>query len=145
MTRYAVFEICEENRKCNQWSTTPAPSESVAQVVANGARGLAAGTAATAEATALVPAGADEVSAQAAMAFATEGVEMNALNTFAQEELARAGAAYIEIAGIYTAVDGAAPLTCRDRQLTSSRRTEPANQSAIPAMLRCSTERCRQR
>ena len=45
------------------------------QVVANGARGLAAGTAATAEVSALVPAGADEVSAQAAVAFATEGVE----------------------------------------------------------------------
>jgi hypothetical protein len=29
------------------------------------------------------------------------------MNTFAQEELARAGAAYMEIAGIYTAVDGA--------------------------------------
>jgi hypothetical protein len=77
------------------------------QVVVNGARGLATGTAATAEVTALVPAGADEVSAQAAMAFAAEGVETLALNTFAQEELARVGASYIEIAGIYSAVDGA--------------------------------------
>ena len=47
-----------------------------AQVVANGARGLAAGTTASAAVTALVPAGADEVSAQAALAFAGEGVEM---------------------------------------------------------------------
>jgi hypothetical protein len=78
-----------------------------AQVVANGTRGLAAGTAATAEVTALVPAGADEVSAQAALAFAAEGVETMAMNTFAQEELARTGAAVMEIAGIYTAVDGA--------------------------------------
>ena len=77
------------------------------QVVANGTRGLAAGTVATAAVTALVPAGADEVSAQAALAFAAEGVETLAMNTFAQEELARAGAAYMEIAGIYTAVDGA--------------------------------------
>ena len=46
-----------------------------AQVVANGARGLAAGTTASAAVTALVPAGADEVSAQAALAFAGEGVE----------------------------------------------------------------------
>ena len=46
-----------------------------AQVVANGTRGLAAGTTATAAVTALVPAGADEVSAQAAFAFAAEGVE----------------------------------------------------------------------
>jgi uncharacterized protein YwlG (UPF0340 family) len=77
------------------------------QVVANGARGLATGTAASAEVTALVPAGADEVSAQAAIAFAVEGAESLALNAFAQEELTRAGAAYMEIAGIYDAVDGA--------------------------------------
>ncbi|MDT5129049.1 MAG: hypothetical protein QOI28_2207 [Mycobacterium sp.] len=76
------------------------------QVVANGGRGLATGTAATTEASALVPAGAEEVSVQAAMAFATEALEVNALNAFAQEELARTGAAYIESAGIYTAVDG---------------------------------------
>jgi hypothetical protein len=77
------------------------------QVVANGARGLATGTAASAEVTALAPAGADEVSAQAAIAFAVEGAESLALNAFAQEELTRAGAAYMEIAGIYDAVDGA--------------------------------------
>ena len=78
-----------------------------AQVVANGVRGLAAGTTASAEVTPLVPAGADEVSAQAALAFAAEGVETLGVNTFAQEELSRAGAAYVEIAGIYSAVDGA--------------------------------------
>lgn len=78
-----------------------------AQVVANGTRGLAAGTTASAAVTALVPAGADEVSAQAALAFAAEGVETLAMNTFAQEELARMGAAVMEFAGIYTAADGA--------------------------------------
>ncbi|OBI81137.1 PE family protein [Mycobacterium sp. E740] len=78
-----------------------------AEVVANGTRGLAAGTTATAAVTALVPAGADEVSAQAALAFAAEGVEALAMNTFAQEELARMGAGVVESAGIYTAVDGA--------------------------------------
>ena len=76
------------------------------QVVANGARGLATGMAATTVASALVPAGAEEVSVQAAMAFATEALEANALNAFAQEELARTGAAYIESANIYAAVDG---------------------------------------
>jgi hypothetical protein len=75
-------------------------------VVANGARGLAAVTTASAEVTALVPAGADEVSAHAALSFASEGVEAMMLNSFAQEELSRAGAAYMEAAGIYTAVDG---------------------------------------
>ena len=82
-----------------------------AQVVANGARGLAAGTTASAAVTALVPAGADEVSAQAALAFAGEGVDMLAMNTFAQEELARTGAAYMEIAGVYAAVDEAGAAT----------------------------------
>ena len=77
------------------------------QVIANGTRGLTVGTAASAEVTALVPAGADEVSAQAAAAFAKEGMEALALNTFAQEELARAGAAVVQIAGIYDAVDAA--------------------------------------
>ncbi|MEV3903669.1 MULTISPECIES: PE family protein [unclassified Mycobacterium] len=77
------------------------------QVVANAARGLAGGTTATAAVTALVPAGADEVSAMAAASFAVEGAEALALNGFAQEELARAGAAYMEIAGIYDAVDAA--------------------------------------
>jgi len=78
-----------------------------AQVVANGVRGLAAGTVATAAVSALVPAGADEVSAQAAAVFAKEGVEALALNTFAQEELSRAGASYMEIAATYEAVDAA--------------------------------------
>ncbi|MCV7171942.1 PE domain-containing protein [Mycobacterium manitobense] len=77
------------------------------QVVANAARGLAGGTTATAAVTALVPAGADEVSAMAAAAFAVEGADALALNAFAQEELARAGSAYMEIAGIYDAVDAA--------------------------------------
>ena len=76
------------------------------QVVANGARGLATGTATTSAASALAPAGADEVSAHAALSFASEAAEAMALNSFAQEELSRAGAAYMEAAGIYTAVDG---------------------------------------
>jgi hypothetical protein len=76
------------------------------QVVANGARGLATGTATTSAVSALVPAGADEVSAHAALSFASEAIEAMALNSFAQEELSRAGAAYMEAAGFYTAVDG---------------------------------------
>ncbi|WP_285030233.1 PE family protein [Mycolicibacterium sp. lyk4-40-TYG-92] len=77
------------------------------QVVANGARGLATGTATLTEASALVPAGVDEVSMQAAMAFAVEGAETMALHSFAQEELARGGAAYVEAAAIYEATDAA--------------------------------------
>lgn len=76
------------------------------QVVANGTRGLATGTAATAEVTALVPAGADEVSVLASTAFMAEGVQTLAINALAQEEIARAGATVIEVAGVYQAVDG---------------------------------------
>jgi hypothetical protein len=78
------------------------------QVVANGARGLATGAAAGAEVSALAPAGAEEVSIQASIAFATEGMQALALSSLAQQELARAGAAYVEAAGVYTTVDGSA-------------------------------------
>lgn len=81
------------------------------QVTANGVRGLATGMAATTEASALVPAGIDEVSVQAALAFATEALEANVINAQAQQELARAGAAYVEAANIYTAVDGSSAAT----------------------------------
>lgn len=81
------------------------------QVIAEGSRGLATGTAATAEAAALLPAGAEEVSVQAVMAFASESMQVAALNAYAQQELARAGAAYLEATGIYTTVDGEAAAT----------------------------------
>lgn len=81
------------------------------QVIANGSRGLATGTAATAEASALLPAGAEEVSVQAVLAFASEGAQMAALNAYAQQELARAGAAYLEANGIYTTADAQAAAT----------------------------------
>ena len=77
------------------------------QVVANGARGLAGGTATTAAVTALLPSGVDEISLQAALAFAAEGMQTMAINAHAQEELSRAGAAYVESAATYEAVDGA--------------------------------------
>jgi hypothetical protein len=41
------------------------------------------------------------------MAFATESMEVMGINAFAQEELARAGSAYIEASTIYDTVDGA--------------------------------------
>jgi len=77
------------------------------EVVSNGARGLVTGTTTMAEAGALVPAGVDEVSMQAAMAFATESMETMGINAFAQEEMARAGAAYVEASTIYQAADDA--------------------------------------
>ncbi len=89
----------------------PGAEAVAAQVIANAARGLAGGTTASAAVTALAPAGADEVSLMAAAGFAFEGVEALTQNTFAQEELTRAGAAYAEIAGIYGAVDAAQATT----------------------------------
>jgi hypothetical protein len=88
-------------------SVNPAAAAIGTQVVANGVRGLAAGTAATAETTALVPAGAEEVSAHAVVAFASEAVQTLGINAMAQEELSRAGAQYIQAAGSYEAVDAA--------------------------------------
>lgn len=75
------------------------------QVTANGARGLATGTAATSAVSALAPAGADEVSAAAAVTFAAEGIQTLGINALAQEEIVRAGASVIEAAGAYQAVD----------------------------------------
>jgi hypothetical protein len=85
----------------------PAAEAIGAQVVANGVRGIAGGTAANAAVTALAPAGAEEVSLQAALAFATEGMESLGINAMAQEELTRAGAAYAEASTVYETVDGA--------------------------------------
>ncbi|CAM4309335.1 putative PE family protein PE35 [Mycobacterium basiliense] len=86
-------------------SYDPAVAGLVASIVANAYRGLAAGTSASAAVTGLAPAGADEVSAQFASAFAAEGAQVLALNTSAQEELARAGEAFQQIANMYSAVD----------------------------------------
>lgn len=88
-------------------SHNPAAAGVGGQVTANGARGLSTGTAATAEVSALAPAGADEVSAMAALAFAAEGVQTLGINAMAQEEIARAGATVIELSATYQAVDAA--------------------------------------
>jgi len=54
------------------------------------------------------PAGADDASLQAAMAFSAEAAQLPALNQAAQEELARAGAALIQIARMYSDTDAVA-------------------------------------
>lgn len=82
-----------------------------AQVIANGVRGLAGGTTASAAVTALAPAGADEISLQAAMSFAADGLETMTINTLAQQEVSRAGTAVVEAAGIYAATDAATAST----------------------------------
>lgn len=91
-----------------QMSHDPAAGAIGVQLVDMAARGLSSGAAASMAVTALVPAGADEVSAQAAAAFAAEGAAMLALHTAAQEEVARTGATLTDIARMYSQVDGEA-------------------------------------
>lgn len=79
-----------------------------AQLIEAGTRALAAGASTVPTVTALPPAGAEEVSAQAAAAFAAEAETTLAVNTAAQQELMRAGAALMQIASMYEQADVAA-------------------------------------
>ncbi|EUA07527.1 hypothetical protein I546_5343 [Mycobacterium kansasii 732] len=76
-----------------------------AQVIEMALSGLQSAASVSTAVAALVPAGADEVSAQAAAAFTAEGMQMAAVNTLAQDELKRTGQAFVDIARIYTEVD----------------------------------------
>ncbi|OBH24783.1 hypothetical protein A5692_04020 [Mycobacterium sp. E342] len=89
-------------------SFDPAAANIGSDVVRGATQGLQAGMAAAPSTTAVVPAGADEVSAQAAVAFAAEATAFLALHTAAQQELARTGTAIVDIARMYTEVDAAA-------------------------------------
>lgn len=89
-------------------SHDPAAGAVGVQLVGSAAGGIGAGAAASAAVTALAPAGADEVSLQAAALFAAEGAAFLALHTASQEELARAGAALTDISRMYAEVDGEA-------------------------------------
>ena len=89
-------------------SINPGAAAIGSQLVDVASRALGSGAAALPSLTGLVPAGAEEVSMQAAMAFAAEAAAMLALNTAAQEELARTGLALTEIAQMYSQVDGEA-------------------------------------
>lgn len=75
------------------------------QISDNAYQGLQAGASASNVLSSLFPAGADEVSAQAVMAFAHEAAQMLALNQAAQEELMRAGTTIGDIARMYSDVD----------------------------------------
>ena len=93
------------------------------QLVDVAGRGLGSGATASMAVTALIPAGAEEVSAQAAAAFAAEGAAMLALNTAAQEELARTGVALTDIARMYSQIDGEAAGTLQSAGARISRQT----------------------
>jgi len=89
----------------------PAVAAIGVELAANAAQGLAAEAAAAPAVTGLAPAGAEEVSVQAAAAFATGGAETLTQIAAAEEELTRAGMAVTKIAGMYSAVDGGASET----------------------------------
>ena len=76
-----------------------------AQLLQIGANCLETGSHASMSMTGLAPAGAEEVSAQAVLAFHDEATSMLNLNMAAQEELMRVGAALSHIAQTYTDVD----------------------------------------
>ncbi len=87
-------------------SHNPAAGDIGSQLVDIGSQGINAGaSAAMSVLTGLIPAGGEEVSAQAAMAFAQEAATMLASNTAAQEELMRTGTALTDIARMYGEAD----------------------------------------
>lgn len=81
------------------------------QLVDMGGRSLESAAKASMTVSALVPAGADEVSAQAIQAFESAAASMLALNAAAQQELMRAGQVLTQIAQLYTDMDEAAAET----------------------------------
>lgn len=76
-----------------------------AQVVQIATDGMQAGEHAQLSITGLPPAGADEVSMQAAAAFHQEATALLELHTSAHQELMRSGAAFTQIAQTYTDAD----------------------------------------
>ncbi|MHA7649979.1 PE family protein [Mycobacterium sp. ML4] len=78
------------------------------QISDNAFGGMQAGANAANVLTSLLPAGAEEVSAQAVAAFTNEAAQMLALNQAAQQELMRVGSAIGDIARMYSDVDVAA-------------------------------------
>ncbi|KZS59804.1 PE family protein [Mycobacterium ostraviense] len=90
-------------------SHDPSAGDIGSQLVDIGSQGISASsTAAMTVLTGLIPAGAEEVSAQAVMAFAQEAASMLASNVAAQEELMRTGSALTNIARMYGDADDSA-------------------------------------
>jgi hypothetical protein len=103
-----------------------------AQLTEMGTRSLAAGASSMPAVTGLAPAGAEEVSMQAAAAFAAEAAAILAAHTATQEELLRAGAALVDIARIYEQADveAAGSLVAGGNQFSSQAFAAAANVGA---------------
>ncbi|OBA60477.1 hypothetical protein A5647_13655 [Mycobacterium sp. 1100029.7] len=89
-------------------SHDPAVALIGAQLTEMGAAAIAAGAASAPAVTALIPAGAEEVSAQAAAAFAAEAAKALAAHAAAHQEIARTGAALVNITRMYAQTDATA-------------------------------------
>jgi PE family len=89
-------------------SHDPVAGDIGSQLVDIAMQGLDSGAAALMKLTGLIPAGSEEVSMQAAMAFAAEGAQMLTSNTAAQQELLQTGTALVNIAKMYSPVDDTA-------------------------------------
>lgn len=92
-------------------SLDPAAGDIGAQLVDIAMQGLDSGASALMSLTSLIPAGAEEVSLQAAMAFSAEGAQVLASHTAAQQELMQTGQALMNIAKMYSQVDDTAATT----------------------------------
>jgi hypothetical protein len=132
-------------------SINPAAAAIGTQFVDVATRALGSGAAALPSLTGLAPAGAEEVSMQAAMAFAAAAEAMLALSTAAQEELARTGLAVTEITQMYSLVDGeaagvmgasaaeAAALTFRSAAISASQLARGAGPSTVAGLMSAET------
>jgi hypothetical protein len=89
-------------------SHDPAVAMIGGQLTAMGAASMATGAAAAPAVTALPPAGAEEVSVQASMAFAAEASKTLAAHAAAHQEISRTGAALVDITRMYTQADATA-------------------------------------
>jgi PE family len=89
-------------------SFDPAVAGIGTQIVGSAMQAIGAGASASPTVTALIPAGADEVSALAAKQFAADATQTLALLNEAHAELARMGTALVEIARVYADTDTAA-------------------------------------
>lgn len=87
-------------------SHDPIAADIGTQVSDNALHGVTAGSTALTSVTGLVPAGADEVSAQAAIT--SEGIQLLASNASAQDQLHRAGEAVQDVARTYSQIDDGA-------------------------------------
>src|ERR1700748_208755 len=92
-------------------SHDPVAGDIGSQLIEIALQGLDSSASARMSLPSLMPAGAEEVSLQAALSFATEAGQVLASNTAAQQELMQTGQALMDIAKMYSQVDDSAAST----------------------------------